>query len=118
MIGLIRPYFLERCDAEALSQTLEVAARFEAGGAEIRELALPPAFERIEATQSTIMRTEMYSSHREQFAEKRALYGPKNAALLEEGSRVEATDYVLAIRERPAVVAALEQALDGVDVAR
>ncbi len=117
VIGLIRPYFLERCEPEVLQHTLDAAARLEAAGAQVREITLPDSFGALVAGAPLIMRTEMYTYHREQFARFRDLYGPLNRALLDLGARTAAADYVLAARQRPGLVAELEQALAGVDIA-
>jgi aspartyl-tRNA(Asn)/glutamyl-tRNA(Gln) amidotransferase subunit A len=116
-IGLIRSMFLERCEPEVLAHTLAVATRFEAEGAEVREISLPPSWERIAATQTPIFRAEMYAYHRVEYEQYKHLYRPMNAAALAEGSGVSAADYVAAVRERPGVVRDLEATLDGVDIA-
>lgn len=117
VIGLIRPFFLERCEPEILRHTLEVAGRLEAAGAEVREITLPASFNDLVAGASLILRTEMFAYHRAQFARHRELYGPLNTATLEAGGRTTAADYVLATRSRPGLVAELEQSLAGVDLA-
>jgi Asp-tRNA(Asn)/Glu-tRNA(Gln) amidotransferase A subunit family amidase len=116
-VALIRSVFLEDSDPTMSANTVEVATLLEKEGASIREVELPASFERIAATYSPIFGAEMYAYHRDEFGRSKHLYGPKNAARLEEGSQVLGVDYVLAVRERPAVVAALEGVLDGVDVA-
>jgi len=117
VIGLIRPFFLERCEPDVLRHTLEVAGRLEAAGARVREIDLPASFGTLAGTASLILRTEMYAHHRAQFAAHGDLYGPLNTAVLEAGGRTTAADYVLAMRRRPALVADLERSLDGVDIA-
>jgi aspartyl-tRNA(Asn)/glutamyl-tRNA(Gln) amidotransferase subunit A len=117
VIGLIRPYFLERCEPGVLEHTLTVAARLEAAGAQVREIVLPPSFGALVAGGPLILRTEMYTYHREQFARARDLYGPLNTATLDAGARTTAAEYVLAARQRPGLVAELEQSLAGVDIA-
>jgi aspartyl-tRNA(Asn)/glutamyl-tRNA(Gln) amidotransferase subunit A len=117
VIGLIRPYFLERCEPAVLRHTLEVAARLEAAGAEVREITLPASFSELVAVGPVIMRAEMYAYHREQFARSGDLYGPLNRATLDLGRRTETADYILAARRRPRLVAELEQSLAGVDIA-
>jgi aspartyl-tRNA(Asn)/glutamyl-tRNA(Gln) amidotransferase subunit A len=117
VIGLIRPYFLERCEPEVMRHTLDVAARLEAAGAEVREISLPASFADLVAGASLILRTEMYAYHRAQFARHREQYGPLNTAILEAGGRTPAADYVLAARARPGLVAELERSLAGVDLA-
>lgn len=117
VIGLIRPFFLERCEPDVLRHTLDVAGRLEAFGARVREIDLPASFGALVASASLILRTEMYTYHRTQFAECRDLYGPLNTATLDTGSRTTAAEYVLAMRQRPGLVADLEQSLAGVDIA-
>ena len=117
VIGLIRPFFLERCEPEMLRHTLDVAARFEAAGAQVREITLPESFDALVACAPVILRAEMYAYHREQFARHADRYGPLNRAILDAGARTTAAGYVLAQRQRPGLVAALEQSLAGVDIA-
>jgi aspartyl-tRNA(Asn)/glutamyl-tRNA(Gln) amidotransferase subunit A len=117
VIGLIRSFFLERCEPEVLQHTLEVAARLEAAGAQVREITLPDSFGALTAGASLILRTEMYAYHRERFARSRDRYGPLNTAILDLGSRTAAADYVRAARQRPGFAADLEQSLAGVDIA-
>jgi aspartyl-tRNA(Asn)/glutamyl-tRNA(Gln) amidotransferase subunit A len=116
-IGLIRTHFLEVCEPEVLAHTLEVAAKLEASGAQGREIVLPRSYGRIAATVQRIFRPETYASHRERYEQRGHLYGPKIAALIEEGRGMPAFEYVEAARERPSVVAELEAALAGVDIA-
>lgn len=117
VIGLITTMFLEICEPEMYAHTREVASKLEAQGAEVREITLAPSYERIAPTMLQIMRGEVCAYHREQFAAKKDLYGPKLSAIIEEGSHAMASDYVTAARERFSVVADLERALQGVDVA-
>ena len=117
VIGLIRPFFLERCEPETERHTLDVAARLEAAGASVREIDLPASFGALTTAASLILRTEMYAYHRERFAASRDQYGPLNTATLDAGGRTSAAEYVLAGRQRPGLAAELEQALTGVDVA-
>ncbi|MGH3247583.1 MAG: amidase [Trebonia sp.] len=117
VIGLIRPFFLERCEPEVLQHTLEVAGLLEAAGAQVREITLPASFGALVTGASLILRTEMYAYHRAQFARSRDLYGPLNTAILDLGGRTAAADYVLATRQRPGLVAELERSLAGVDIA-
>jgi aspartyl-tRNA(Asn)/glutamyl-tRNA(Gln) amidotransferase subunit A len=117
VIGLIRPYFLERCEPAVLQHTLEVAARLEAAGAQVREITLPGSFGALVTGAPLIMRAEMYAYHREQFARHRDEYGPLNRATLDLGARTTAAEYILAARQRPGLVAELEQSLAGVDIA-
>jgi aspartyl-tRNA(Asn)/glutamyl-tRNA(Gln) amidotransferase subunit A len=83
----------------------------------VREIDLPASFGALAGCAAVIMRTEMYTYHREQFARHGDRYGPLNRAILDTGARTTAAEYVLAVRQRPGLVAALEQSLAGVDIA-
>ncbi|HVT66271.1 MAG TPA: amidase, partial [Trebonia sp.] len=100
VIGLIRPFFLERCEPEVERHTLDVAARLEAAGAPVREIGLPASFGELIAAASLILRTEMYAYHRERFTRSRDQYGPLNTAILDAGGRTSAAEYVVAARLR------------------
>jgi aspartyl-tRNA(Asn)/glutamyl-tRNA(Gln) amidotransferase subunit A len=117
VIGLIRSFFLELCEPEMLANTLAMAAKFEAAGAEIREITLPESFSRMHSAYTPIFRAEMNAYHREQFAQFKDLYGPKNRVTIEEGAMVTGPDLVEAVRRRPAIVADLEASISGVDIA-
>jgi len=116
-IGLIRSFFLERCEPEVLHDTLGVAERLAAAGAQVREIFLPPSFAAVAPDPALILRTEMHAYHRDQFARHRDKYGPLNTAMLDAGGQISAADYIRAVRNRPRLTADLEQALAGVDIA-
>jgi aspartyl-tRNA(Asn)/glutamyl-tRNA(Gln) amidotransferase subunit A len=116
VIGLVRSHFMETSEPDMLEHFLEVAAKFEAEGATVREVDLPASFPRIAATFGAIAWSETASYHRQQFAERGELYGPKIATIIKQGLTELASDYVQAMRERPGVIADLETTLDDVDI--
>jgi Asp-tRNA(Asn)/Glu-tRNA(Gln) amidotransferase A subunit family amidase len=94
-----------------------MAAKFEAQGAEIRDLTLPESFSQMHSVYTPIFRAEMNAYHRDQYAKFKDLYGPKNRVTIEEGATITGPDLVEAVRRRPALVADLEASIAGVDIA-
>jgi aspartyl-tRNA(Asn)/glutamyl-tRNA(Gln) amidotransferase subunit A len=117
VIGLVQSFFLERCEPEMYANTMEMVARFEAEGAQIREVLLPESFSEMLSVYTPIFRAEMNAYHRDQFARFKDLYGPKNRVTIEDGATISGPDLVEALRRRPVLVADLEAAIAGVDVA-
>src|SRR5665213_3451634 len=116
VIGLVSSHFMETCEPDMFEHVHEIAAKFEAEGAQVREVSLPASFSRIAATFSAIAWSETAAYHQQQFAERGEMYGPKIAAIIEQGKREMASDYVRALRERPGIVADLETTFSGVDI--
>jgi len=114
-IGLVRDFFLSTCEPDVLDGLERTAAQFTAAGAQVEEVGLPPSFSSISKTMQIILKAETAAYHREAFATRGELYGPKISTLIDEGMRLSAAEYVGAVRERPALVAELEQWLSGFD---
>ena len=115
-IGLVRSFFFETSTPEVRAHTEEVAKSFERAGASVREVALPSSFDQIHACFRAIFNGEVAAAHKERFADRGALYGPKIAALIEQGLDEPAVTYIEALRERPSLANPLEAILDDVDV--
>ena len=117
VIGLIGSGFLDTCEQETCEHTMQVVERLEANGANVREIRLPSSFGRIGSGAMMIMSSEVHAYHRYQHRRKRALYGPMISEMIDAGARVTTHEYLRALRERRDVTAAVEAALEGVDIA-
>jgi aspartyl-tRNA(Asn)/glutamyl-tRNA(Gln) amidotransferase subunit A len=116
VIGVVAPYFMDTCEPDILEHFTSAIRVLEAAGADVREVALPATFSRIAPTFDAIAWAETAAYHEQQFAVRGSLYGPKISALIQQGARTTAADYVRAMRERHLVVADLEDMLTDVDV--
>ncbi len=116
-VGLIR--FHEETkgfEQEAVAAFDAAAAALKAAGAEIVELSIPPFADYV-ACNRVLLMSEAYAVHEKGFAESPELYGPYLRTRLLPGALFSAVDYVQALRRRRELVAALAEAMAGVDVA-
>jgi amidase len=115
-IGLIRSFFLETSTPEVRAHTEAVAQAFESAGASVREVSLPESFGEVSACFRGIFNGEVAAAHEQRYAERGALYGPKIAALIEQGLEESAVTYIDAVRARPGLADSLEALTHEVDV--
>ena len=99
-LGLIREFFLERCDDEVRKNTEEAAERLSRAGATIEEIALPGSFATCHAAQRTVMVTEGAAFHEQYFKEHADSYGPVLRSFIEAGMLVPGVRYLQAQRMR------------------
>ena len=99
-IGLLREFFLERCQEEVRAHTEEVAQRLGEAGATIEELKLPKSFADREAVFGIITSVECAAFHQEFIKEHWDDYGPKVRAHVLTGMLVPGLHYVQAQRLR------------------
>lgn len=117
VIGLMREPFAELADAATWDATVAAVERLAAHGATVREISVAGVWERVAAVTTPILWAERYAYHRDQWKAKGDLYGPLFAQRMVEGEGLDVADFVLAQRERPGLVAELEAAVRGVDIA-
>lgn len=116
-IGVLTDPFFGQVDPVVRDATERAIERLAAGGAELREMTLGGALLEINEQMDAILGAETYAYHRPLWESHRDLYGPKLSERLAEISTRTVADYVLAQRRRPTLVAALEAALEGIDIA-
>jgi aspartyl-tRNA(Asn)/glutamyl-tRNA(Gln) amidotransferase subunit A len=113
-LGLIMDT-MDRADPEMAEQLKVAAQRFEAAGAEVREVRLPRSWEEIQAVRSLICEVEMSDVHAPQLRAHPEGYAPAIRGLVEVGQLLPGAAYVHAQRIRRRMRPAMEAMLDGVD---
>ena len=99
-LGLIREFFLERCDDEVRKNTEDMAQRLSEAGAIVEEIALPPSFATWNAAHRIVLNVECATFHEELFREHPDKYGPMLRSTIESGMLVPAVRYMQAQRMR------------------
>ncbi len=99
-IGLVREFFLERCDDDVRKNTEEAAYRLGQAGAAIEEIRLPNSFATSHTAHRIVMCVECAAFHEERFKERRQDYGPGIRRPIETGMVVPGVRYVQALRLR------------------
>lgn len=116
-IGTLGEYFRDHAIPEAWEQHETFLDRLrETPGIRVRDVALPPGFDASVAALWTIMKSELAAVHRERHAEHRSEMGARIGALIEEGLRIRATEYLAALETRREFQAAMPALFSGVDV--
>lgn len=115
-VGVPDRFFPERSVPEVREAYGRALAALESAGAEVREVRLPQEFEAGLVAQRTILAAEAATFHRPWFDRRPEEYGPKLRALLEEGMRIPATEYIRARQVRRACRRAMAVLLEEVDV--
>lgn len=115
-VGVPDRFFPERSDPEAREAYGRALAALEGAGAAVREVRLPAEFEAGLVAQRTILAAEAATFHRRWFEQRAEDYGPKLRALVEEGMRVPATEYIRARQVRRACRRGMAELFDEVDV--
>jgi aspartyl-tRNA(Asn)/glutamyl-tRNA(Gln) amidotransferase subunit A len=99
-IGLVRDFFLERCDDEVREHTEEVARRLAQAGARVEEVKLPESFATALAAHRVVQFAECAAFHEALFREHAPHYSPKIRSYIEAGMLVPAVRYLQAQRLR------------------
>ena len=99
-IGLIREFFLDKCDSETRKHTEEMAQLFASRGADVVEVSLPPNFETIYAAHRTITDVECSAYHEDMFNDRANDYSPKLRGWIEIGKLIPGVHYIQAQRLR------------------
>ncbi len=113
--GLVRDA-LDRSTPEVATCLADVARRFEAAGAVVREVRLEDSLETILAVHQVIMQTEAAEIHARLLERYPGSYDPRLRAYLEAGRLLPGASYVRAQRLRRRINANTERCLAGVDV--
>ena len=114
-LGVIRPYFFETIEAETAELTEAALRALTDGGANLVELPLPEHFDAVHTMHRRIMCREGAEYHRLEYGAPRSGYGPRIAALIEEGLAVTMDEYQEALGHQAAFRDAIERALGEVD---
>ncbi len=101
-LGLVEPYFLDTADESIRRTTRDAVERLAAAGARIEVVGLPPRFDQVHRMHRRIMAVEAAGVHRELFLARREGFGPKLAALVDEGLAVPEADYAAALEHQRA----------------
>ncbi|MER3456779.1 MAG: amidase [candidate division GAL15 bacterium] len=115
-VGTPDRFFTERATTEVREVYGKALRALEGVGAEVREVRLPREFESGLVAQRTILAAEAATFHRAWYERRAEEYGPKLRALVEEGMRVPATEYIRARQVRRACRRAMTELFDEVDV--
>ena len=99
-IGLVREFFLEKCDEETRKHIEEMAQNLAKVGADVVEVPLPPSFATIFAAHRIITGAECAAYHEEMFNDRADDYSPKLRSWIEVGRLVPAVHYLQAQRLR------------------
>ncbi|MDQ1184548.1 amidase [Agrobacterium larrymoorei] len=103
-------------DPTILAALDEAAEALRAAGADVREIALPIPAADYRAISVPINRSESFSIHERDYLEHRDLMGRSLREKLEVGMYMRAADYLAALRQRRALVAATDSVFGEVDV--
>ena len=99
-IGLIREFFLEKCDEEVRKNTEDAAQTLSRAGAIVEEISMPKSFATCFAAHRALLFTECAAFHEEFFRERADDYGPKLRSYIEQGILIPGVRYVQAQRMR------------------
>ena len=117
-IGLIRHFYNEDMIAdEEMTAGIENAAKLlESMGAEVREIRLPP-LSQYAACNRVILLSEAYAIHQKDLQTRPGDYSATTRRRLLPGAFMSGADYVNATRMREKLVAAFNEAMQGLDAA-
>ena len=96
-IALMPNAFDDRASAEMRSAVAAAVARLADAGARIETVEAPPSFAYAAANAMLELTAEAAEVHRERFAEKKDLYGPKIREFVERGLETPAWEYIRAL---------------------
>jgi Asp-tRNA(Asn)/Glu-tRNA(Gln) amidotransferase A subunit family amidase len=97
-LGVIEPYFLERCDEETRHETQRALDRLRQGGAQLVKVAPTTNYAELLPLHRRVMAVEAATYHRQAYEAQRKSYGKQIAALVEEGLKTPVWEYAAAIR--------------------
>ena len=101
-IGLLRTFFLDRCEDIVVSSVERVAARLEAEGAQVEELTPDLDFDALQAAHRTVMNVNAAAVHERSFARRPGDYSPDVRRAIEIGLLTPSTTYIQSERIRRA----------------
>jgi aspartyl-tRNA(Asn)/glutamyl-tRNA(Gln) amidotransferase subunit A len=117
-IGLIRHFYNEDLIAdEEMAASIEATAKLlESMGAEVREIRLPP-LSQYAACNRVILLSEAYAIHQKDLQTRPGDYSATTRRRILPGAFMSGADYVNALRMREKLVAAFNDAMQGLDAA-
>lgn len=117
-IGLIRHFYNEDLIAdEEMAASIEATAQLlESMGAEVREIRLPP-LSQYAACNRVILLSEAYAIHQKDLQTRPGDYSATTRRRILPGAFMSGADYVNALRMREKLVAAFNDAMQGLDAA-
>ncbi len=115
-IGLLRTFFLERCDADTLTHLGGVAARLAAAGATVEDVIVKFDMDVLQAAHRTVMNVNAAAVHERMFAERPADYSPDVRRTIEIGLLTPSVTYVQSERIRRVFRVKLIEAMSPFDV--
>jgi len=111
----LAPELLECATREVAAQVRAAAARFEAAGATVHEVAMPASFAAVHAAGRSVLEVEAAAYHEEIYKAHASQYRPRTRELIEGGLTRSAVGYVRAQRARLAFRADVAPLLAGCD---
>jgi len=96
-IAVMPKAFDDHADEPTRAAIAEAVGKLASAGAAIEAVEAPSMFPLVEANVMIEMGAEAASVHRDRFAEKKDLYGPKLRAFLDRGLAIPAWEYVRAV---------------------
>ena len=115
-IGIVRPFFFERCDDEVKGRTLEAIDRLAKAGALVEDVDLSCDFDTVLSAQRVLMTVEGAAVHQKNFGLRPDDFAPNVRGVIEAGMVTPAVTYVQAQRVRRSFRRAMEEAARGFDV--
>jgi aspartyl-tRNA(Asn)/glutamyl-tRNA(Gln) amidotransferase subunit A len=117
-IGLIRHFYNEDLIAdEEMAASIEATAKLlESMGAEVKEIRLPP-LSQYAACNRVILLSEAYAIHQKDLKTRPGDYSATTRRRILPGAFMSGADYVNALRMREKLVAAFNEAMEGLDAA-
>lgn len=117
-IGLIRHFYNEDLIAdEEMAGSIEATAKLlESMGAEVKEIRLPP-LSQYAACNRVILLSEAYAIHQKDLQTRPGDYSATTRRRILPGAFMSGADYVNALRMREKLVAAFNEAMEGLDAA-
>jgi Asp-tRNA(Asn)/Glu-tRNA(Gln) amidotransferase A subunit family amidase len=96
-LGIVEPLYPSQAEEPVCEVFDDVLLQLRASGVEIVSATLPGGFDEVLPMHRRIMAVEAAEYHRQSFGKHRDLYGPKIAALLDEGLTISGVDYAAAL---------------------
>ncbi len=115
-IGIVRPFFFERCDEEVRGRTIEAVDRLAKSGALVEDVDLSYDFDTVLSAQRVLMTVECAAVHQKNFSLRPDDYAPNVRGVIEAGMVTPAVTYMQAQRIRRSFRRVMEEAARGFDV--
>lgn len=115
-LGRLRGMFANRADPQALAVFEKTLDQLAHAGAHIADVALPPAFDDVLHCHRVIMTSELAEHHRNSLATRATDYLPCIRSLIEEGLRVDQTEYARCKAHQQSLKQQIAAAFRDVDV--